>query len=137
VKVSKAIYILICILAWLIFVGSFWDHTYAEKFLSREVQITVSEVFVPETKKSSGESYVIVSGMFPNSCYTWKGAEVTHKTPKEHEIKVFANVVQMICLMVLVPFSHEVVIGKLESGHHVLRFLNGDGTYFEKNLVIE
>jgi hypothetical protein len=39
--------------------------------------------------------------------------------------------------MVLVPFQKEVRLGKFEAGKHTLRFENGDGTYFEKTLVIE
>jgi len=39
--------------------------------------------------------------------------------------------------MVLVPFTKEIRLGKLQTGKHALRFLNGDGTYLEKSLVVE
>jgi hypothetical protein len=39
--------------------------------------------------------------------------------------------------MVLVPFTKEVKLGKLNSGKHTLKFLNGDGTYLEKTMAVE
>jgi hypothetical protein len=75
--------------------------------------------------------------MFPNSCYSWKPAQVTSPTPFVHEVKAQASVVQQMCLMVMIPFQKDVDLGTLASGTHTLRFVNGDGTYFEKSLTIE
>jgi hypothetical protein len=39
--------------------------------------------------------------------------------------------------MVLIPFQKDVRLGQLPTGKHILKFLNGDGTYLEKSLVVE
>lgn len=104
---------------------------------SKDVVIGISEVYVPENTSSASDAQVVVSGMFPNSCYSWKHATVTNTTPLEHEVKSIAEVAQAMCLMVMVPFQKEVHLGKLISGSHTLRFMNGDGTYFERTMRIE
>ncbi|MGZ3722429.1 MAG: hypothetical protein ACXVA9_05835 [Bdellovibrionales bacterium] len=104
---------------------------------SKEVVMGLSEVFVPGGFSSSTDAYVVVSGMFPNSCYSWKSPQITNPTPLVHEVKAMADVAQMMCLMVMIPFQKEIRLGKLVSGAHTLRFVNGDGTFFEKTLTIE
>jgi hypothetical protein len=42
-----------------------------------------------------------------------------------------------MCLMMLVPFTNEVNLGRLGAGEHVVHFMGGDGTYLEKKIVIE
>ena len=103
----------------------------------REVVVGVSDVFVPGGFDSDADAYVVVSGLFPNGCYRWKGADVSSVDAMTHEIQSKAAVSQGMCIMVLVPFSKEIRLGKLQSGTHTLRFLNGDGTYLERNLKIE
>lgn len=103
----------------------------------KDVAINVSDVFVPGGFGPNTDAYVIVSGMFPNSCYSWARSEVTHTTPLVHEVRSIASVSQTMCLMVLVPYTREVTLGRLQSGSHTLRFIGNDGTYFEKNLVVE
>jgi hypothetical protein len=44
---------------------------------------------------------------------------------------------QGMCLMVLIPFQKDIRLGKLDSGEHQLKFLNGDGTYMERTLKVE
>jgi hypothetical protein len=39
--------------------------------------------------------------------------------------------------MVLVPFNKEIKLGKFNAGKHTLKFVNGDGTYLEKTMVVE
>ena len=104
---------------------------------SKEVTIGLSEVFIPGGFSSTTDAYVIVSGMFPNSCYHWTRAEVMHTSKTQHVVRAIADVAQTMCLMVLVPYQREVNLGRLQSGDHTLRFLNGDGTYFEKTMTIE
>lgn len=104
---------------------------------TRDVVVGVSDAFIPGGFDSSSESYAVASGMFPNGCYKWKQAEVSNLDANLHEIKSIASVSQGMCLMVLVPFTKEIKLGKLAVGKHTLRFLNGDGTYLEKYLVIE
>lgn len=105
--------------------------------ISKDVVITVSEVFVPANQSSQSNAYVIVSGMFPDSCYSWSHADITNVTAFEHEIKAIASVTQQMCLMVMIPYQKQIDLGQLQSGEHTLRFVNGDGTYFEKTLDIQ
>ena len=42
-----------------------------------------------------------------------------------------------MCLMVLVPFTKEIRLGKLSVGTHSVKLVNGDGTYIEKQINIE
>ncbi len=104
--------------------------------MTKEVYISIHDVFIPENQKPNGDSFVVVSGMFPNSCYRWNRAQVTPLSDKVHEVRLVATVSQTMCLMVMVPFSKEVVIGQLSRGEHTLRFLNGDETYTERTLTI-
>ena len=105
--------------------------------VQKEVTIAVNDIYVPGGTTSNSEAYVIVSGMFPNSCYKWARADITSQTPFIHEVRVVANVAQTMCMMVLIPFQHEVVFGRLASGSHTLRFVSGDGTYIEKTLRVD
>jgi hypothetical protein len=104
---------------------------------SKDVTLTISEVYVPEVTSPAANAFVVLSGLFPNSCYSWKGATVTSPTPMVHEIKSVASVVQQMCLMVMIPYQKEVFLGRLQQGSHTLRFVNGDGTFFERTLTVE
>lgn len=103
----------------------------------KEVQIGINGVYVPGGFDSASDVFVVVNGIFQNGCYKWKKADVNHKDAYFHEIKSIASVSPGMCLMVLIPFQKEVRLGKFSSGKHVLRFENGDGTYLEKNLIVE
>ena len=103
----------------------------------KDVAIAVNDVFVPGGFDSTADSYVVVSGIFPNSCYKWKGSNRKDVSKFEHEVTSVASVSQGMCLMVLVPFSKDIRLGQLDAGKHTLRFVSGDGTYLEKTLVIE
>lgn len=125
-----------------IVVGLFSLATYAggvvkDQVQEKEVQVGISDVFVPGGFDSNSDAFVVASGIFPNGCYRWKGANVNHVDRFTHEVKSSATVSQGMCLMVLVPFSKEIRLGKLDAGKHTLRFLNGDGTYLDKSLNIE
>ncbi len=103
----------------------------------KEVQIGINGAFVPAGFDSSSDVYVIVNGVFPNGCYRWSRAEVTHHGKFAHQVKSFASVSQGMCIMVLIPFQKEVRLGKFAPGKHMLRFESGDGTYLEKELIVE
>lgn len=103
----------------------------------KEVQVGISGVFVPGGFDSTADAYVVVSGIFQNGCYKWNRAEKNSRDEFTHEIKTIATVTPGMCIMVLIPFQKEVRLGKLSSGEHNLRFLNGDGTYIEKKLLVE
>jgi hypothetical protein len=105
---------------------------------SREITLRVGDAFTPTGLTSATDAYVTVSGIFSNTCYRWDRAEVTNSTPLIHEIKCIADVGQhTMCAMHIVPYQKRIELGRLATGTHTLRFLNGDGTYFEKTLTIE
>jgi hypothetical protein len=99
--------------------------------------IGVNDVYVPSGFDSSSDSFVVVNGLFPHSCYKLKTVKVDNLTATLHEVTTTADVTEGLCLMVIVPFHKEVQLGRLAVGEHVLRFLNGDGTFMEKHLTIE
>ncbi len=105
--------------------------------LEKEVTIGISGAYIPVGFNRDSDAYVIVNGVFQNGCYRWKKADVTDLGSTSHEVRSIATVNQGMCLMVLVPFQKEIRLGKLNTGKHLLRFVNGDGTYLEKSLVIE
>jgi hypothetical protein len=104
---------------------------------SREVVINITGAYIPGGFDSNSDTFVVVNGIFPNSCYKWERADVTNPGNNIHEVRSIAAVSQGMCLMMLVPFTREVHIGKLPSGNHKIRFIGGDGTYLEKDLVVE
>ncbi len=104
---------------------------------TREQVIGINDAYIPSGFDTGSDAFVVISGLFPNGCYRYKEATVTHTSALVHEVKATATVSEGMCLMVLVPFSKEVQIGKLSRGEHSVRFLNGDGTYWEKKLTVE
>lgn len=108
-----------------------------EQPATKEVAVGISGVFVPGGFDSNSEAYVVANGVFPNGCYRWSRSETNRVDSNTHEIRSMATVTQGMCIMVLVPFQKDIRLGKLSAGKHTLRFLNGDGTYFEKALTIE
>ncbi len=104
---------------------------------TKEVQIGVNNVYVPGGFDSNSDVFVIVNGVFPNGCYKWGRAEVKNTDAHTHEIKSIAQVSQGMCIMVMMPFQEEIRLGKFASGEHILRFVNHDGTYLEKTMIIE
>lgn len=108
-----------------------------QKASEREVQIGVSSAFVPGGFDSSSDAYVVVSGVFQNGCYRWNRAEVNNVDSFNHEIKTMATVTPGMCIMVLVPFQKDIALGKLDTGKHSLKFVNGDGTFLEKTMNVE
>jgi hypothetical protein len=105
--------------------------------LDKEIQIAINGVFVPGSFDSNTEAYVVVNGIFPNGCYKWNRAEINNVDTFNHEVVSIASVTQGMCIMVLVPFQKYVSLGKLATGEHTLKFLSNDGTYLEKNLIVE
>lgn len=103
---------------------------------ARDMVVGVSEVQVPETAKAGEEVPAVVSGVFPNGCYRWKDAQIGQLTEDQHAVQVIASVAQGMCIMVLVPFAHEISLGSFEAGLHVIYFMGGDGTYLEKTIEV-
>jgi hypothetical protein len=107
----------------------------ADRGSNRSV-VNINAVSIP-SGFDNNEPIAVISGLFPNSCYSWDKAEVKGVDKMTTEIRSYANIRQGMCLMVIIPFSEEVNLGKLEAGEHTLRFVNGDGTYLEKKLIVE
>ncbi len=104
---------------------------------TREQIVAINDAYIPSGFDSGSEAFVVVNGLFPNSCYRFTEAKVEHVGPALHEVRAYANVTEGLCLMVLVPYSKEVQLGKLGVGPHAIRFVSSDGTLWEKNLTIE
>lgn len=123
--------------ATLVFVGA-WSQAQADVVSSKTTETVVN---VSTARLVSGydpaEPVAVLSGTFPNSCYSWNRADVANVSETLHEIRAIANVRRGMCLMVLVPFSEEVQVGRLSRGTHTLRFMNGDGTYQEQQVIVD
>lgn len=104
---------------------------------TKEVLVGISDAYIPGGFDSNSEAYVVTNGIFPNGCYRFARADVNHDSANVHSVRVFANVQQGMCLMVLVPFTKEVQLGRLATGTHQIRFHGGDGTYLEKTMIVE
>lgn len=110
---------------------------YSRSVGTQESIVTISSVHTPSGFDADSDVFVVASGVYPNGCYRWKEAKIEHDGKFQHNITAVANVSEGMCIMVLVPFTQEIRIGKLASGTHNLRFMGGDGTYFEKALTVE
>jgi hypothetical protein len=105
---------------------------------TKEVTVGIADSYVPNNFDASSDVYVVVSGLFNNGCYHWKRADVTlNIEPQVHQVKAIADVSEGMCPMVIIPFTHEVKLGKLGAGTHTIRFMSGDGTYSEKTLTLQ
>lgn len=125
------------VVLWMALSLVFTGTVMAKEVGQREQMVSMNDAYIPSGFDSGSDSFAVVSGLFPNSCYKFRDAKVEHVGPSLHEVRAYATVTQGMCLMVLVPFNHEVQLGKLAVGDHSIHFLNGDGTYWEKHLVIE
>jgi hypothetical protein len=112
-------------------------HAKEEYGETRDQMVAISDAYIPSNFDSSSDAFVVINGIFPNSCYRFKEAKLEHSGELLHEVRAQATVTEGLCLMVLVPFSKEVQLGKLAVGKHKIKFVNGDGTFWEKSFVIE
>ena len=104
---------------------------------TRSQVVGISDAYIPSGFDTGSDAFVVINGLFPNSCYRFEDARVNHVGPALHEVRAFAEVTEGMCLMVLVPYNREVALGKLEAGDHAVRFINGDGTHWEKRFSVE
>lgn len=104
---------------------------------TREVIVSINDAYIPSGFDTASDAFVVINGLFPNGCYRFKDTAITHNSALVHEVRAMATVSEGMCLMVLVPYSKEVQLGKLAAGEHAIRFMNGDGTYWEKRLTVE
>ncbi len=114
-------------------------HAQSEDIQMIQSTVAINSAFVPGGFDSDNDVYVIVSGIFQNTCYTWREALVKKSGASPVlNIEVVANVIQgRPCMRVLVPFQKEVYIGKMSPGQYTLQFANGDGTFFTESLTID
>ena len=103
----------------------------------REIPIEAKEVFITGSFSPNNDPYVIVSGDFPDGCHRWSRAEVLHKSERLHEVILYGVVSNSKCLMVDTPFIKEVRLGRLAPGEHTVRFFNVDGSFFERQLIVD
>jgi hypothetical protein len=108
-----------------------------EKRETREQVVSINDAYIPSGFDSSSDAFVVINGLFPNSCYRFRDAKVEQVDANLYEVRAYAQVTEGLCLMVLVPFSKEVQLGRLAPGVHSIRFVNGDGTHWEKRLTVE
>lgn len=109
----------------------------AETITVKEVAVSVMDAYIPSDITISKEAYVVVNGLFPNSCYTLAGAEVKHLDDFNHQVRTIAKVRSGICLRVLVPYNKEISLGLLQAGEHKIKFAADDDTYFEKAMIVK
>lgn len=128
---KKMSFILVCAL-----LASF-NYKASADVVRKEITLTLSGAFVPEFVDEDQDAKVVLTGMYPNSCYSWSRAEVTKVTPMDYSIQAKAMVVTSAkCLMYLTPFLEEVNLGRLPAGEHIIHFINGDETIFDKKLTV-
>jgi hypothetical protein len=100
------------------------------------VAVNMSDVLMPSTVRANEDNVkIVVSGLFQNGCYAFE--KIDYRTAGDgftHQVRTLATVSPGLCIMVLVPFTKEFNVGKLEAGQHVFRFYNGDETYIEKRV---
>jgi hypothetical protein len=99
--------------------------------------VPITDVYVPNSFDSSTEPYVVVQGIFMNTCYSLKEVKVNTVDASTQEISTIASVKEGSCFGDITPFHKEVKLGRLTAGDHVIRFLHGDGTYMEKKITIQ
>lgn len=110
----------------------------ANNLQTKEIAVSVSGVYIPSGFDSKSDAYVVVNGLFPNTCYSMSEARVENKSATEHVVRTIAKVVQQsICIRVFVPFNQEISLGNLSSGTHTVDFVADDGTSFQKTFTVE
>ncbi len=116
--------------------GTVANATMTNTLEEKEIIASINDALLPTTVEANTEVSTVLSGLFPNGCYRYKQSSVKHDhANKVHEVQTTALVSQGMCIMVLVPFTKEVALGKFEAGAHRVRYMNGDGTYMEKRVV--
>lgn len=108
----------------------------AEEVTVKEVAVSVVDAYIPNVTTSLKEAYIVVNGLFPNSCYSLHDTEVKHFDQFTHQLRTIAKVTSGICFRRLVPYNREVSLGFLKKGEHKIKFSADDDTYFEKTMVV-
>lgn len=125
---------LIPMMAAVLFTGSVFAAP-QQQLAQKEKFVDFNDVYVQKDRGIVEPNELLVTGMYPNTCYTWVNAEVKHVDDFVHEVRGVAKVSQGACAMMQVPFTKEVDLGLLKEGVHTARVINGDGTTFEKTFT--
>ena len=105
---------------------------------TKEMVINVSDALVPTEASANSNVKAVISGMFPNGCYAYNRAEVDNSAKDGIvRVKAVADVSQGMCIMALIPFTKEVMLGHFTPGQYTIRFINGDDTYQDRSLTIQ
>jgi len=110
---------------------------FASDAIVREKVVSILDAYVPAGFDSRSEAFVVVNGLFGNTCYKLKDVKVEHSSATLHEVSAIAEVRSGLCAGGIAPFHKEAPLGRLVSGKHSIRFLNGDGSYTQKTLFIK
>lgn len=103
----------------------------------KESYVNFTDVYVQRSRGIVEPHELLVQGMFPNGCHKWAKSEVEHLDDFTHQVRGISRVTQGMCIMVMVPFTKEVDLGVLKPGRHKVEVINGDGTTFEKEFVLQ
>lgn len=103
----------------------------------RDVVVGLNEALMPVSGRVGQNIVAVVSGIFPNGCYRWKGVQISQPESDLREVRAVAAVSQGMCIMVLIPFTKEISLGTFTEGEHAVRFVGGDGTFLERKIRIQ
>jgi hypothetical protein len=112
---------------------------FAAALSGHEERLNIASVDAPSGVVAGFGFDVTIHGMLPNSCYHFERAEILFDrttAPPRLDIRAIAHVSEGLCLMVLTPYSAVVHFGPVPAGENVLRFLNADGSSFERRLFV-
>ena len=107
--------------------GSFLNLVQAKDL--KEVSLVPSMVFAPTGFDQNDNAQIVSLGYLPNTCYkTGKTSYSINHTEKHLEIN-FQGTVRMdgICLMVQVPYTQEINLGRLPEGNYEVYFVSALG----------
>ncbi|MCB9073892.1 MAG: hypothetical protein H6623_09740 [Bdellovibrionaceae bacterium] len=134
---SKLLFIFASLFVWSGVSSADSIHDFKNIVQEKFVEVSLNDAYFLGTPETEKPVNFIVTGLFPNSCYSFDNIDVQHATEFIHKVKLIARVKSGVCLMYLVPFTHESTLGVLSKGDHKVFFVAGDGTQFEKTVTIK
>jgi hypothetical protein len=91
--------------------------------------IEVKEIFVPVGFDSNDETTAVVDGYLPDTCYRLAFNEVSYDaTSRTYTVKQYARHFSGVCLEILVPFTAEARLGRLDAGDYKVASASGVAT---------
>lgn len=100
------------------------------------IEAPVDHLFVPSGFDNNDNVEVVVTGYFPNSCYSRNKVDVSvvGDLVNIHVTSLDKSEKGMECVQVLVPFKEVVTVGNLQAGEYRL-VVNGGGTRGLENKI--